>query len=372
MQASNTRFAYQRMAAIVAAAAVFACSGVRTAWGDDLAARRQQIAGMQPAEQHELLRKFERFNALPVEEQERLRALQTAIDADPRAEELHQVLDRYHEWLKTLTPAERADLAEMSPKERVDQIKRLQQRQHMAREREHQEELLSRSDRRAIVKWAEDVAWKHREQLIVHMPENQRKYFEKNDEAREKPLLLRALAFERSRRPGGHRMTLVEKADVDRLAKRLSEPAKDELLAAGDLTAQRKKLAGWVGTSMHLEAWQGYRRFGSAMGDDLAQFLQHEVPLEKRERLLKMQPDEMRDEVRRLYMQRERGGPPGWLDDKGRDRGKGGPRSGPKGPPSSDTGKDDAGQDKSAPDTAGQDKAGKGDAGKSDAPAPKP
>ncbi len=323
-----------RFCLTVVAAMAFATVGLdhaaRAASSDELAARRRQIAGMQPAEQQELLRKFERFEALPAEEQARLRALQLAIDGDPRSKQLHEVLDRYHEWLKTLTPAERADLADLPPEERVERVKRIQQRQQAARERAHQAELLTRVDVREIIRWAEDLAWKRREQITAHMPEKQRKYFEKNSPDRQKQMLLRMLVFERSRRgPSAHPLVLVEQGDVERLTKKLSAPAKEELVAAGDLSAQRKKLAGWVGTAMHLEAWQGLRRFGPGMSDDLAHFLQHDVPLDKRERLLKMQPDELRDEVRRMYFQRERGSRPDWPNGQTPDRAKSAPAHSP-------------------------------------------
>src|SRR4051812_25987294 len=50
--------------------------------------RREQVSRMQPSEQQELLRRQERFLALPVEEQNRLRKLQTQLDADPNSERL--------------------------------------------------------------------------------------------------------------------------------------------------------------------------------------------------------------------------------------------------------------------------------------------
>ena len=153
--------------------------------GNDREARRSQIASLQPAEQQELLRKQERFNALPVEEQDRLRSLQAALDADPNAERLHQVLIHFHEWLKTLTPSQRAELADLPPQQRVQAIQRLQKQQQMARDRTHRTELLSREDVRKIVRWAEAAAWTRREDLLAGLPPEQRKRFEKMDVSRQ-------------------------------------------------------------------------------------------------------------------------------------------------------------------------------------------
>ncbi len=98
----------------------------------DLDARRQRVARLDGDEQQELLRKFERFSTLPAEEQQRLRALEAAISREPRADELQHVLKRYHEWLKTLSSSQRAQLADLSAKDRVKMIERIKRDQRHA------------------------------------------------------------------------------------------------------------------------------------------------------------------------------------------------------------------------------------------------
>ncbi len=306
---------------------------------DELEARRSQVARMQPSEQQELLRKQERFAALPAAEQDRLRALQAALDADPDAKRLHEVLVRYHEWLKTLTPSQRAKMAELPPQERVDEIKRLQQQQQAARERTHRADLLSWRDMREVLRWTEDFVWSRREDLMKEMSKEQRQRFEKWDRQRQRRTLL-FKAFERSRRERTGGLAALEQPDVDRLADKLSEPAKQALAAAGTLPAQRKIVGAWIGTAMHrLEPWGPMRKQNPLVVEDLLQFLQNEVAPTERERLLKIPREEMLEELRAMYFDRGRRelGPPGgpgapWFEDNAPDRPKGSFRGkGPRG-----------------------------------------
>jgi hypothetical protein len=326
----------------ILALALFAC-GTRVeggALGDEqLEARRLEIARLQPAEQQELLHRQERFAALPPEEQERLRSLQSALDSDPHAERLHQVLVRYHEWLKTLTPSQRAKLAELSPPERVAEIKRIQRQQNAVRERMRRAELLSPHDMREVLRWTEDFVWSRREGLVSEMSSDQRRRFDTWDKQRQKHALLMR-AFDRARRQGGGGLAALEQSDVDRLAAELSQPARDALTEAGALPAQRRIVGSWIGTSMHrLEPWTAARKPNPLVVDDLLQFLQNEVAPAERERLLKLPQEKMLQELRGMYFERGRtemgrpgGRVPPWGAGHGPDRSKGNSRKGGRGP----------------------------------------
>ncbi len=288
---------------------------------DDLAARRAEIARMQPAEQQELLRKQERFAALPQEEQDRLRALQAAVDADPHATQLHLVLARYHEWLKTLTSSQRAELAALPTEQRVQQIKRLQRQQQAARERAHHSEVLSKQDKIEIVRWLEDFVWKRREAVIASLSREQREKFDKGDAKAQRRIVLYK-SFERARRgsksgsPIG--LSAIEQQDIDRLQEKLSPAAKQELAQAGELSTQRRLLFAWVGMSLHaVDAAPHPRHMAPLMGEELVQFLENDVPAQEREELLKLPPDQGFERIRGMYFQRGRelepGGPGRWM-----------------------------------------------------------
>jgi hypothetical protein len=329
------------MGGTILALAVFSC-GARAEGAalsaDQLEARRLEIARLQPAEQQELLHRQERFAALPPEEQERLRSLQSALDSDPHAERLQQVLVRYHEWLKTLTPSQRAKLAELSPQERVTEIRHIQRQQNAVRERMRRAELLTPHDMREVLLWTEDFVWSRREGLLSEMSNDQRRKFDTWDTQRQKhALLLRA--FDRARRQGGGGLAALEQSNVDRLAEKLSQPARNALTEAGALPAQRRIVGSWIGTSMHrLEPWTAARKQNPLVVDDLLQFLQNEVAPAERERLLKLPQEKMLQELRGMYFERGRtemgrpgGRVPPWAEGRGTDRSKGNTRKGGRG-----------------------------------------
>jgi len=280
----------------------------------DLAERKAEIASLQSSEQQELLKKLERFNQLPPAEQDRLRAFQAALEADSDAQRLQTVLERYHAWLKTITPSQRARLAALDPKQRVEEVKKIKRQQ----ERSQRIDVLTKQDMRAVLSWTEEFVWERRKNLLAELPKDQRERFNQMDPQRQRrALLLRA--FERSRREGRGDLESLEQDDVDRLALKLSEPAKKALSEAGSLAAERRLVGAWVGTSFYRsEPWTYSRRPSSLVAEDLLQYLQNDVPPSERERLLKMPREQMLEELRGMYFERSRGDFPGrpWFDGK--------------------------------------------------------
>ena len=65
---------------------------------------------MSSDERNDLREKYDKFEALSPDEQDQLRRLHEQLESDPQGDKLRRLLLRYHEWLKTLTPGERADL----------------------------------------------------------------------------------------------------------------------------------------------------------------------------------------------------------------------------------------------------------------------
>jgi hypothetical protein len=275
----------------------------------ELEARRQEIAALSPADRQELLRKQERFAALPPEEQDRLRALEAAIEADPKSARLRQVLVGYHDWLKTLSFSERAELAELPPDERVERIKESLRRQEIRRQHEQRVELLTPRDMRSILNWIEDIAWRQRDDLIAAMSPRMRSWFDKENDDRKRRALLH-VAFDRTRKSGGRSRLDIREDDLERLAKRLSEPAQAELARQPDFDARRKLVRGWVFSSMieRSESGRSSRRSTPLPEADVAQFFEELSP-RKRDELMSLPPNKAREELRRMYWQRDRDEP---------------------------------------------------------------
>jgi hypothetical protein len=306
---------------------------------DDLDARRREIASLSPADQQELLRKHERFLALPEAEQERLRELQAAIDADPEGERLRQVLAGYHEWLKTLSTGQRSELAAKPPAERVKDIQRIMRHQEMQR----RNELLTRHDKREVMRWIEDLVWQQRELLFAGMDKRRREWFEqRNEEDQRRALVFEAI--ERSRRSRGQERMEIREEDIDKLAKKLSDRPREELAKQADLASKRGIVGGWVFSTWleRMDYGRGPRRPAPLPEADVAQFFENELPALKREELMSLPQSEAREQLRRMYFDRQergpffrdgrpgRGGPPGGPGDRPRGDGERPDRRGPE------------------------------------------
>jgi hypothetical protein len=311
------------------AAALVALAAGTAPTADELAARRDKISQMDPIQRQELLRRHERFRQLSPEVQGRLRDLQAQISADADSERLHQILERYHEWLKTITPSERATLAELRPEKRVEQIAHIQRRQQTAQRLEH----LERQDTREIMRWIYDLVKKHRDDVIADMDEPDRKRFEKQDESTQRRWLIYRIF---GGRRGGQPESRVTPQDIERLAARLSEGARAELSGEDSPEAQQRLVGMWIfGTLYRSASWRGDRRVNPLIGEELLEFLQNEVPPAYREQLLKKPRDEMLRELRRMYFEHGQGedrlGPTRPPFDRRRKSGR------PKGPRPGDT-----------------------------------
>ncbi|MEX2114836.1 MAG: hypothetical protein WD845_16705 [Pirellulales bacterium] len=286
---------------------------------DDLDARRKEIAALSPADQQELLRKHERFLALPAAEQDRLRNLQAAIDADPESERLRQVLAGYHEWLKTLSTGQRSELAAKSPAERVKEIQRILRHQEVMR----RNDLLTHRDKREVIRWIEELLWQQREQLIAGMDKRRREWFEQRNEEDQRRALI-GEAIERTRRSRGQSRVDISEEDVQRLAKRLSQRPQEELAKQPDLADRRNVVGGWIFSTWieRMDYGRGPRRPAPLPEADVAQFFENELPAPKREELMSLPQSEAREQLRRMYFDRDERGP--FFRD-GRS-GRGGPR----------------------------------------------
>ena len=82
---------------------------------------------MTAAEKNQLQIKRERFLSLAPEiEQAKIRELHQQIQSHPESEKLLATMNRYNEWLMTLTVYQRAELLKLPKKERIAHIKSLE------------------------------------------------------------------------------------------------------------------------------------------------------------------------------------------------------------------------------------------------------
>ena len=285
------------------------CSSSTALGADDLEARRQEIAAMSPAEQQELLRRQERFLALPQDEQNRLRALQAAIDADPKADRLRQVLAGYHEWLKTRSPGERAELAKLSRPERVEAIRRSVRYQQITRRLAENFELLTSRDMRNILDWIEDLLWHQRDELIASTSPSMRAWFERQSDERQRRALLHVAVGQWRHAGSGKKPVSIQQEDIQKLSENLSDEAQAELAKRNGLEEQRRLVGGWIFSSMNERSDFGRssRRSAPLPEADVAEFFESELSAGKRDELMSLSPSKARQELRRMYWRRDRG-----------------------------------------------------------------
>ncbi len=308
-----------------AAAALCLLAAAPARASDDLAARRAIVARMSSEEQQELLRKQERFSALPPEEQQRLRELQATIDARPDGKKLHEVLVRYHEWLKTLSPRQRADLADLGPEERVEKVKQIMKMQDAMRQQAERAKVLTRDDAKAVANWGREIVWRHRETLMKDMPDSLRGKMERSSDVSRRQDSLLFYAVNRYRGPAGRGPAIVTPKDIEELGELLSPEPRRMLDEAPDLDAKRTIAQGWVWSVVHRISSRGPRNASPpGMDEEVVRFFEHELPPLQRQGLLNRSDELTRDELRRLYM--ERGHSSGG-EGRGQDRPRG-PRPG--------------------------------------------
>jgi hypothetical protein len=109
---------------------------------------RRAIEQLSPVERQQLLRRQERFDELPAEEQQRLRQLHDALSRDPQSDALRTTLREYHEWVLTLSHTQRAELLKLrdATPQRLERVRQLQL--------DHPPHLRS-EDRAALLAWLE-------------------------------------------------------------------------------------------------------------------------------------------------------------------------------------------------------------------------
>lgn len=260
---------------------VFAAALIQPLFADSLAERQAKLAALPADAQQQLLVKFERFRQLPPAEKQRLHELHRTIETDPARDELLATLDRYAEWLQTLSAAQRAELMQLPSAERIERIRQLMRERrglHLPFYRQ-----LSPEDREVVRAWVE-------KQAIANLPADRRAEFDQlSDEDRRRALvrlfMQRFQPFDPQRRP-----SLAGLGEVVSLLDQLSEPVRDEFVRA-EPVQKLGILSGWVMQSIGM----------SITEQQLRKYFEHDLSPAEQQRLLALPGDELQRELRRMY-----------------------------------------------------------------------
>lgn len=291
--------------------------------------QRQQIAQLAPAEQRELDRNFQRYQRLSREEQQQLQAFHTELVNAPDAQELQTVLTNYVNWVRNLSPTQRAELAALGdkPEERLARVQ--EYRRDLLRR-----EPLAREDIDRVVAWVEAIV--------------ARNATEGEGEPGERPTWgsdqrRATLWYAASRlhdRGGPSRPLSITEDDFKQLAQQLSPQAQQRLADADTLADKRREVAGWL--YLASRRWSGsFRsRDSEEMSEkELVDFFENKLDDARREELLSLPHNARIERLRFLYLRDKNPdrpyGPPGMggsrfdgsrFDGPGPGPGPGGPR----------------------------------------------
>jgi hypothetical protein len=268
---------------------------------EDLQSRRQRVHGMDRSEKEQLLQIEERFTGLPREEQQRLRRLHEDLQNVPDAERLGLIMHNYCEWLKTLSSYTRAELAELKPAERADQVqKRLQDERRRAGGRRPGDK-----DMKAIWDWMGECATRLEPRILKTLPEARQRELEKRPELRRR-VVLSELAKHWQEAGPGKLPPMMTDEDLKELRGKLSAETQDRLEKL-PTPQQWLRVAVWMRQGRHPGPGRGMRGPLPKPDDErLANFFEKELTDEERDRLLGLPGEDMQQELMRLFVRRTR------------------------------------------------------------------
>jgi hypothetical protein len=256
-------------------------------------ARRQALRTLPTAELDSLRRKKTQFDSLEAAEQERLRLLHREIVASPSAPTYRKLMERYNDWLKTISSSDRATLRDLSGVAKVDRVDQLLDAQQAERFAQLLEGGLAKEDLDKISAWIDAYLDEHESELLATLPGDLRRRLEAGDEAARRRMLALALF-----RAGGPRPLRLPRFKVERLAgltQSLSPEAQNAWAKTDE--ADRPQLAQrWIAAAI----WSK----GPPVSEKQLRETYKMLDASEREWLERLPPDRMTAELRRLYYRR--------------------------------------------------------------------
>ncbi len=322
--------------------------------------RRTRLEQMSDAEKTRLLQKKRRFDELARQEKKRYRQLHQELANDPQYEQLRGTLQRYSDWLKTLTPVERAGLSQLPADKRLARVRELMDAQAterfrlMVSEVVKSKDVLSPKDLGVICDWTDRFLCTHSAEILATIGDNRFSkerskfdpdknvhflrfwYFRPDPRQFHKPPPDRDMPpgpppppnserpEDRNRSEGGWSLEdeLAAEDAYDRLPR--PSPEEEEQLVrrvSQQARAALKKATSQEERSLIIQNWMRAAAFSRIMPpvspEDLDRFVRESLEKDERDRLESMPRDRMYHELRQLYFRKRfqggrRGmGPPG-------------------------------------------------------------
>lgn len=234
------------------------------------------VSRLTTEQQDDLLRRRQRLELLPAEEQAALRSMAAMVAAAPQSNGYLTTLERYFDWAAAeLSPAELDELRKTPAEQTPERIGEL-----MAEHAERQRTRLSADDLRAVSRWVERTV--HKLAPNAKPPAN--------DQQRRAEL---RRWLERNRAGGAVRLfQRLTAEDIQALASAMSDEHAQRL---ADLprTQWARVIGPWIQATLRAPG-------GAVSEQDMTAFFER-LPTEERERMLRLSADEMQQQLARAY-----------------------------------------------------------------------
>ena len=264
------------------------------------AERRQRVESMDQGEHERLLRLQERFDAFNRQQKEQLWRLDAELQKSRDALQLRQVMRRYGDWLKSLPSYARAELLEMSSGDRLKSVEKRLREEQQTRDDSRQP---GGKDMEKLLKWMNEYAAAHEKQFLQTLPEEQRKRLTEWPPPGRYRWMFWLMSQRRPAAGSGKPSPLLTDADLAQLRNQLSSETRQRLESKPP-AQQWQLVARWVRHAPGERPAHG--AFRRPDDERLANFFEHDLPAEERDRLLSMSGEDMQRELQRLYLTRTR------------------------------------------------------------------
>lgn len=251
------------------------------------------------AEEKEALRlKRDRFMRLDSDEQQRLRDFHGQLVNHPESERLREILVRYNEWLRTLSPAKRAEIQDLPMEDRIAKIKEFKEEEARKALGFFGETQLPSQDIPWLYDWIDGFVAENEERLLASLPSRAARDVRRgrSEESRRRRLAYTLTSLSLEQLQG-----IVSVSDAQSLFSGLSEEAQ---VILGSRESDEE-------TVLLVQRWIRYaliaRWMPKVSDDELEAFYRDGLSEDERDRLDRMPPDQRKQRLLWTYHSRNTG-----------------------------------------------------------------
>jgi hypothetical protein len=264
---------------------------------------RLKIQNFTPEEKQALERNTQRFQELDGKERDRLRKLNTEIEASPDSQDLLRVLEAFSHWFQQLSPEERVRFRNVTnADERLVLVKNImeehrQKEKRLAEEKRHQEwkakvDSLSAQDAAVLYEWVKSFITKNEQRIMYSMPLPMKNRLETITDKEKRAQVLMSMVFMKMPNMEAVRP---ERDEFVAVSEKLSPAARQLLDEQTDPGQKHQLFHSWVLKVI----WE--KSYPHVSEKVLKDFLQQRMPTKARLMIETLPPDERERELKQIY-----------------------------------------------------------------------